>query len=135
MCNFNKCFILCKCNDPKVIVHNRKSRRNKDKKTLEYAWTLSRYLGKSEDDEMGRYVMPIEDIGNGLTTDFVVNELNIRNCFDFEYTPNEGDNLEITRFESNDRIEFIFKNGKWIDDHYSPFFHETEKFDNGKLKV
>ena len=32
MCDFNKGFILCKCNDPKVIVHNKKSRLNKDKK-------------------------------------------------------------------------------------------------------
>lgn len=135
MCNFNQGFILCKCNDPRTVVHNKKSRRNKGNSSVEYALTLNRFIGRSEKGERGRYVMPINDIGYGLTADFVVNQLNIRNCFDFDYIPNEGDNLIITRNEPNDRIEFIFKNGKWIDDHYSPFNHETETFDNGKLKV
>ena len=135
MCDFNKGFILCKCNDPKVVVHNKKSRRNKKKKNqpIEYDWTLYKYLGLSKEMELGRYTFPSSDVGNGLTSDFVLNELNSRNCFDFEYQPKEGDNLIISKTDSSNRIEFIFRNGKWIEDHYSPFDHVYEKIDNGKI--
>lgn len=136
MCDFNKGFILCKCNTPKVVVHNKKSRRNKNtyQEPIEYIWTLYKYLGASERVERGRYMFPVNDIGNGLSADFVIEELNDRNCFDFEYQPNEGDNLIISKSKSPSRIEFIFKEGKWIKDHYSPFDHECEEIDNGKIK-
>jgi len=135
MCDFKEGFILCKCNNPKVVVHNKKSRRNKKKKKqpIEYIWTLYKYLGLSKQMELGRYVFPSNDVGSGFTSDFVLNELNNRNCFDFEYSPNEGDNLIISNAESFDRIEFIFRNKKWVKDHYSPFTDEYRKFDNGKV--
>ncbi len=135
MCDFNKGFILCKSNDPKVIVHNKKSRLNKDKKNkqIEYTWTLYKFLGMSKEKELGRYMFPVNDVGNGLTSDFVLKELNSRNCFDFEYIPNQGDNLIISKADSYNRIEFIFRDGKWEEDHYSPFDHEYEKIDNGKI--
>lgn len=136
MCDFNKGFILCQCNNSKVIVHNKKSKRNRNKKKnqqIEYTWTLFKFLGMSKEREMGRYLFPVSNIGNGLTSDFVLNELNNRNCFDFEYIPNQGDNLIIGKADSFNRIEFIFRNGKWEEDHYSPFDHEYKKFDNGKI--
>jgi len=135
MCDFNKGFILCQCNDPKVIHHNTKSRRNKNKKNqpMEYTWTLFKFLGMSKVREVGKYLFPSSDVGNGLTSNFVLNELNKRNCFDFEYKPNQGDNLMISREDSFNRIEFIYRDGKWEEDHYSPFDHEFEKIDHGKI--
>lgn len=88
----------------------------------------------SKEREMGRYRFPGNNVGNGLTSDFVLNELNNKNCFDFEYKPNEGDNLIINKADFSSRIEFIFREGKWIEDHYSPFDHDYEKIDNGKLR-
>ncbi|WP_075341141.1 hypothetical protein [Tenacibaculum agarivorans] len=140
MCDFNQGFILCKCNDSKVIVHHKKSKRNKKKlqkevQKIEYTWTLFRFIGMSKERELGRYMFPVSDVGNGLTSTFVANELNSRNCFDFKYTPNQGDNLIISKNQSSHRIEFIFRNGKWEEDHYSPFDHEYVKIDNGKIKT
>ncbi len=134
MCDFSKGFILCKCNDPKVVVHNKKSRIHKNNQSIEYHWTLFKFLDMAEEREMGKYLFPINDIGHGLTADFVLNELNSGNCFDFEYQPSEGDNLSINKTDSATRIEFIYKNGKWEEDHYSPFDYKKEKFDNGKVK-
>ncbi len=139
MCDFRKGFILCKCNDSKVITHNKKSRKNKQKRkeTLEYIWTLYKYLGRSKEKELGKYMFPLDDVGYGLSSDFVLKELNRRNCFDFEYTPNEGDNLIISNSDRDiaGNIEFIFREGQWVTDHYSPFEHDYEKFNNGILAV
>ncbi len=139
MCNFNEGFILCKCNDAKAIIHNKKTKRRKkkrdkqEKKPIEYVWRLYKYLGLSKEKELGRYRFPSDDVGNGLTSNYVLQELNNRNCFDFDYTPNEGDNLLISTTESYNRIEFIFRKGKWVEDHYSPFDDEYLEFDNGKI--
>lgn len=133
MCDFNDGFILCKCNDRKTIVHNRKSRRNKVDESKEYTWILNKYLGKSDETEIGRYSMPDNDLRHGLTSLFVLNELNNKNCFDFDYFPNEGDNLKLINTHSQNRIEFIYRNGNWTEDHYSPFNHVCEKIFNGKI--
>lgn len=135
MCDFNNGFILCKCSDPKVMDHNKKSSLNKIIKNqqIEYTWTLHKYIGKSKGKELGKYRFPASHVGSGLTSDFVLKELNSRNCFDFEYSPTEGDNLIISNADSFDRIEFIFRNGKWKKDHYSPFDHESKEIDKGKI--
>jgi hypothetical protein len=133
MCDFSKGFILCRCNDPGVVVHNKGNRRNKKGKSdsVEYKWTLFRYIGISKEQEIGGYFLPVSDIGKGLTSRFVLAKLNNENPFDFEYKPTEGDNLIISN--PRQRLEFIFRLGKWEEDHYSPFDDIYEEFDRGKL--
>jgi hypothetical protein len=133
MCDFNKGFILCKCSSPKVAAQKNNPKRKKKKEAIAYTWTLYKYLGLSKEVILGRYTFPSNDIGNGLTVNFVLQELNIRNCFDFEYNPNEGDNLIISNAESLTRIEFIFREEQWVEDHYSPFSDDYEEFDRGKV--
>ena len=117
-------------------MHNKKSRRirNKQHLPIEYVWTLYKFIGFREEREIGRYLFPVSDIENGLTANFILKELNNRNCFDFEYTPNEGDNLIINQVNSHVRIEFIFRSGKWVEEYYSPFEHEYGKVENGIIK-
>ena len=139
MCDFSKGFKLCTCNDPSVVVHNKNSRRHKrkngGKKAREYIWELHHYVGEIEISEMGFYNMPYEDIGKGLTAEFVLKELNRNNCFDFEYRPKEGDNLSIRIKDSIYSMDFIFRNNEWILEHYSPFYVETQRFLNGTVQV
>lgn len=135
MSDFSKGFILCKRNDSKTLVHNKKSRRNKKQQAIDYDWMLYKFIGMSDEEEMGSYGLPVNNVGNGLTVAFVLNELNKKNCFDFDYQPSEGDNLIIGKTDARDRIEFIFRNGHWIEDHYSPFYHNCEKMCSGKLAV
>ncbi len=132
MCDFSNGFILCKCNDPGTVVHNKRSRKNRDQpQAIEYKWALYRSEALME-EELGRYLLPESDIGKGLTAERVLNALNSRNCFDFDYTPGEGHNLVISDPELR-RMEFIFRNGEWVEDHYSPFDYDCVKIDSGKL--
>lgn len=135
MCDFEKGFVLCKCADSKSAVHNKKSRRYKRDKSIHYSWHLNKYKGKSNEMEMGRYALPQDDIGLGLSSKFVLSQLNNRNCFDFKYQPTEGDNLRISNQNKWERLEFIYKNGKWIEDHYSPFDHVLETISNGSIST
>ncbi len=132
MCRFEKGFILCKCE----VLPSRKSGRksNVPDTKIEYIWTLYKHLGANPEIEMGRYEFPKSDIGQGLTADFVVSQLNSRNCFDFEYSPNEGDNLLIndSRY-ANGRLEFLFRDEQWIVDFYDPFSELTEMVFEGKV--
>lgn len=125
MCDFNNGFILCKCEDD----------LSTDKtEGTEYIWTLYSYMGLNTDRKMGRYVQPVSTIGKGLSATFVQEKLNSDNCFDFDYQPIEGDNLSIEEVGTSNRIEFIFKENQWKEDHYSPFSHNCKKTNNGILK-
>ncbi len=130
MCDFDKGFILCTCKD-KPIVHNKNSRRYKKEQanvpTL-YRWYLSAFNGYiSEEIEgapmmEGIYEFPAENIGKGLTEEWVLLNLNDRNCFDFDYTPQEGDNLVINADQKSwIYLSFIFRNQRWEIGHYEPF--------------
>lgn len=79
-------------------------------------------------------MFPEDDLGNGLNAEWVALNLNVENCFDFDYTPSEGDNLFITQnIELSPYISFIFKKGEWIIDHYYPFTEIIEHILQGKI--
>jgi hypothetical protein len=99
-----------------------------------YIWKLFRYVGKEENCMIGEYMFPTEDIGNGLNGKWIASNLNAKNCFDFKYIPSERDNLIITQnIELAPYISFIFKNGKWITEHYDPFTEITKQINEGKI--
>ncbi|MGQ2984931.1 hypothetical protein [Flavobacterium sp.] len=135
MCDLEKGFILCKCEVPKPVITKKKvKKRDFVPVKKEYIWTLHKYLGESDGNEMGRYMMPVGILSNGLTHEFVESELNSHNCFDFDYAPAEGDNLIISDSVEFSRLEFIYRNGKWISEHYYPFGVITKRFGEGLLK-
>jgi hypothetical protein len=119
MCDFTNGLKFCTCDPAKGnIRHNKKSRRNKDASGAfpkEFTWILDRYVTTLDTGEMGRMLMPHGNIGNGLTEEWVLLHLNLENCFDFDYTPEEGDSLKI---RDNDDpylyLSFIFKGNSWI---------------------
>lgn len=133
MCDFEKGFILCTCADKeKPVVHNKNSRRHKKNPTNEaqvYRWYLSEFIEIYESIMEGIYELPTDDIGNGLTAEWVLLHLNEGNCFDFDYTPKEGDNLVITKPTKTYQyvhLSFIFQNGSWLEKHYVPFYTSLE---------
>lgn len=147
MCDFNKGIKLCTCNGEKIKYRKQDlykkikgklvkiPNKKNDEIPIIYVWHLYRYIGKDEENyELGRYIFPTDDIGNGLNAEWIALNLNIENCFDFEYIPNEGDNLYITQnIELSPYISFIFKNGEWIIDHYDPFSYITKHVNEGKV--
>ncbi len=70
-----------------------------------------------------------------LTNERMLVALNSKNCFDFDYQPNEGDNLQIFTPENAIRkhLSFVFQNGEWIAYSYLAFLYEMEKINFGKV--
>lgn len=134
MCNFENGFKLCTCSQK--IVHHKKSRKHKqENKTQKYTWELCR--AKTAEPsflEIGFYYPPKKDIGQGLEENWVLLNLNLENCFDFEYTPQEDDCLTIKNDSNiNDYMAFIFKNNQWITNNNDPFQFDLKTINKGKI--
>ena len=103
-----------------------------------FTWILYKYLGTEESEAMGLLNLPSESIGGELTNEYVLSQINNENCFDFNYDPLEGDNLEIN-FQRNkywtEFLSFIYRNEKWEADSYNTFTENIEATNYGKLKV
>ena len=139
MCHLQPHFKLCTCADESLELP----------KTYlgppQFSWHLARYQGEA--DRVGKMLLPAYSIGQGLDADYVGQELNKPGCFDFEYTPVEGDYLIIrkiipekedyatfSRPEDKNYLAFIFRNGQWTEDYYG-VSAITENIGNGKLKL
>jgi hypothetical protein len=59
----------------------------------------------------------------------ILRRLNTINVFDFDYNPNENDQLELN-FQEDDGFKFTFRKGKWILEEWlgeHPIFEHKEK--------
>lgn len=137
MCETGKEIKLCTCFPATMnkVVHHKNSRKAKNKRLNDFTWTLDRCLGPSNTTMDGMGYMPEEALSEDLTNEKMLVYLNSKNCFDFDYEPQEGDNLKIYTPENRIRehLSFIFENGEWIADHYGPFTHLFEKINYGKV--
>ncbi len=151
MCENVKQLTFCSCM-PDVntkVIHNKNNRKNKIKKDV-FIWELKRKIEDkitynatdTEDSNLviaiieGMLMMPSDSLVGGLNANFVLNELNTRSCFDFDYIPNEGDNLVLHNPKKyvDAFISFIFNNKKWELGMYDGFKDKLEVFNHGKLK-
>ena len=141
MCDFSNGFVLCTCeNEEKKTIHNKNSRKHKNKETVViYQWYLYDMVSVTGVIAVGIYKLPSDDLGHGLTKEWVLLHLNFANCFDFAYSPKEGDNLVIKKIQEKkqfpDFMSFIFKNGTWIEGEYDSISHITELTKTGKVKA
>lgn len=118
------------------VVHNKYSIRNKEKLLdgyyeTYYSWNLYKYLGEREYDGIDwQYASP-SDITGVLSVENLIENLNNRNCFDFDYQFLQGDYLTISFDYVNPKImrkprpflvksfiSVIYKNGQWLKDRY-----------------
>lgn len=136
MCNFEDGFMLCSCQDKeKPVVHQKNSRRHKHQPQapLTYRWALARFAGTYEALMEGIYELPAKDLGQGLTEEWVLLHLNYAHCFDFDYTPAEGDNLVMSGEKPFQHMSFLFQKGIWEAGRYDGFSTILEKFQEGKM--
>ncbi len=137
MCETGKEIKLCTCFPATMnkIVHHKNSRKSKNKRRNDFTWTLKRCLGFSNSTMDGMGYMPDETLSEDLTNEKMLVDLNSRNCFDFDYKPSEGDNLQIFGPEiyGGRHLSFIFENEEWIADSYLAFMYELEKINYGKV--
>jgi hypothetical protein len=88
MCDFTDGFMLCSCKD--------------DIKHQGYVWQLriKKEIVNWMKMEQGRCILPSQDIENGLDYEWVKLNLEDHNCFDFDYSPTQGDNLMIFHIDN-----------------------------------
>ncbi|MBX7227615.1 MAG: hypothetical protein K1X55_16390 [Chitinophagales bacterium] len=92
MCQPNDKLLLCTCLD-----------NDEERTKLPLKWILERYLGACESNIIGE-VKGSTDVIDGLSIDDVIDQLNSRNCFDFDYVPIEKDSLCISNIEKKQII-------------------------------
>ncbi|MVO08658.1 hypothetical protein GOQ30_05705 [Flavobacterium sp. TP390] len=127
-------FCTCITNGLNTIIHNKKKEEKKNKN--KYTWTLYKYVGLTQYPMDGMLIYPEDVLSEALTAEKMVEELNRRNCFDFNYNPNEGDNLQIYNPDKYTRkyLSFIYRGGKWEVDSYNRFTYDIEKINYGKVE-
>lgn len=139
MCQSGKEIKLCTCvpNGMDTIIHHKNSRKNRQKRRVDFTWTLEKCVGYSKTTMDGMGYRPEESLSEDLTNEGILIDLNSKNCFDFDYEPSEKDNLQIFATESSIRrhLSFIFKNGEWIASSHLPFMYEMEKINFGKVII
>lgn len=147
MCKYGEKIRFCSCTrekikykDPNSINVNKVTQGNRkisleEDPLLMFVWQLLRYDGEHVNTELeGEYLPPVNDIGNGLNSAWIELNLNTENCFDFDYTPIEGDNLIIRHSSIGyDYLSFIYKAGQWHIKHYNPLTNSTHLIDSGKV--
>lgn len=104
----------------------------------EYYWVLNRFIGTKENNRRGKIAIPLNDLGNGITTDNIIEFLNKNNCFDFEYLPQDLDTLVISIFKENNHRNYfslIFKNNSWIKGNNPAFRSIKKPIAEGKVEV
>lgn len=148
MCDFNQGFKLCSCQTERIKYREQDQYRkvkgelvkipNKknDDIPVVYIWTLFRYRGHEQESfSLGSYIFPREDLGRGLNAEWISLNLNAGDCFDFDYTPEEGDNLMFgTNVILSTYSSFIYRDGEWVLDHYDPFSTKIEYVCNGSIQ-
>ena len=140
MCEFKDGIKFCTCTEEELKSSreknsSNKSRNEKSKDPTEYIWTLFKFEGNKKKKEMGRYIFPEDDLGNGLNAEWIVLNLNYEDCFDFDYSPSEGDNLKISKNETfSPYLSFVFSKNEWKIEHYNPFLYEISLLNQGKIK-
>lgn len=145
MCELSNQLKFCTCLEKEDIelinIHKKldKFRKKKLPKSKErFSWILYEYKGSEDTGLMGLLNLPSEKIGFSLTEHFVLKELNNKNCFDFNYNPKDGDNLQINyqRDKSwTEFLSFIFRENMWKAQSYDPFIEKIEPKNYGILKV
>ncbi|MCB9261716.1 MAG: hypothetical protein H6607_05015 [Flavobacteriales bacterium] len=89
-------------------------------KLLDLDWQLDRLLSVQPSDLRIALKPMTPDLGNGITSEAILTLLNSKECFDFDYIPEENDRLLMRNNHSKDYFAIIFRENKWeIRDYYT----------------
>ena len=127
MCDLHKHFILCSCKLP----------GDKAASEGDLTWRLSSYQGESPLLIEGLYRFPDYEIAGAFPSEWVADQLNARNCFDFEMEPSELDELRIlkpmdAKYPSQ-YISFVYRGGRWVANDCHAFEALTQLKEKGKV--
>ncbi len=135
--------ILCTCDNlqnKRTPIHENMNVR------MTVKWTLFRFLKEEWSGMDGMLLEPAKAFSTTLTDSFFRDQLNMGNCFDFDYRPNEGDCIMFdlllskkAKHRSGDNIpkfiSLIYRNQSWIIEKYDNFYTKLEKELSGLIKI
>ena len=106
------------------------------KKLPDHSWRLARFIKEEWSGMMGRVMMPRKDLGEGITEDQLLAQLNGGQLFDFDYQPQEMDQLTIWHKwakSGSSRISLLYTDGSWAPGMHPAFSTISEELHNGKV--
>lgn len=125
MCDISKGFTLCSCADKKALLK---------RKEKTWIWQLVRETREEDCQIIGEAIMPYYSAMDKELETIIEQELNSRNCFDFEFQPEQGEYLQLYNTDRPDKI-FIFQfNGKRWEPYTPENFNEKLIIDIGVVK-
>jgi hypothetical protein len=99
------------------------------KKNSRYYWVLETITGKSDISE-NPAEFPLESSEEGYLQDIkeeIIQRINGKGIFSFEFTPKEGDYLSFkNNLRKREYLNLIFVDGKWIEEVYTCSFRECD---------
>ena len=123
MCEHKNGFRLCTCEGYPFDIPG-----------VNFVWRLYRYRFRKKLGMTGSVVWSVNELKDGFTADFVLEKINTRNCFDFEYEPVEKDAIKFFHNPNNSGYMcFVFENGRWRKGMIDPFFDVVEIIHTGIL--
>lgn len=139
MCKNKIHFTLCTCLTKETT---------QGEKSFKILWKLNRFVKHEWIGMDGMVIEPIKMFTHQITHEFIKEEMNARNCFDFDYNPEEGDSIILEYFQNSKRkktkkmnqpkngyMSFIFKKDQWIIENYNPFYDQTQELNKGLVKI
>lgn len=138
MCQPIEHLMFCTCADEVKVktVTNRYGDTYTQKvfpKHIHFIWTLQRYSNERNLFD-GMMEFPASILAESLNTNEVLKQLNNRDCFDFDYVPQEGDNLIISSNKGHHGyLSFLFENNQWNKGYLSPFNFILKVIEEGKV--
>ena len=152
MCTQDLSLHLCSCSDissekiKKLFSSELDQLKRKKESFLLIKWKLFKYIAYEWNGMDGMLFSPTDKLTSEVTVEYLCAEMNNRNCFDFAYSPTEGDNIvfEVEKIGKGGRPKIkqprylfnslIFKDNQWTIDSYNPFYDKTEEIGKGVLK-
>ncbi|SIS32842.1 hypothetical protein SAMN05421639_102392 [Chryseobacterium shigense] len=104
-----------------------------------YIWILNRYEGSKASSRLGKIMIITKDLENGISIKNITAKLNTENIFDFDYTPQEKDTLDIS-FNAKNRDEYkyftlIFKDKTWQEGRNPVFTTISKDIAKGEIQI
>lgn len=151
MCKQDQSLHLCSCSELstekiKKLFSSELKRLKRNESFPLIKWKLSKYLGYEWSGMDGMLFQPTDKLTAELTAEYLCVEMNRRHCFDFSFSPTEGDSItfELEQIDKNGKsikklldyqfASLIFKNNEWTIDSYNDFYDKTEEIERGVLK-
>jgi len=117
---------------------------SKSDKEVNYIWILERVRALDTSGMLGLTMLPSQQLDQ-LIPEFIVQELNSKHLFDFEYQPQDNDSLRIERVDRSksekreylfgEYLNFRFANGSWHIGQVPPFSYHLDVHKNGKVEI